>query len=104
MIATQIARLIADISLVLNLHDDEVLDADDAVQALEVLGANIQALDKAFLRELIDAFAIIAPEYGKEAEKSVRNIPYYCSLEEVLAADDPVRLAELEARPDPDED
>lgn len=97
MIALQIARIIAHFSLFLDLTDDETLDPDEAVEMMELLGADLKALDKGFLRELVDAFAIIAPEYKGEAQQLVRDIPYSFYLEEELAAGDPVRLAELEA-------
>ncbi|MDF0545635.1 hypothetical protein PX699_25055 [Sphingobium sp. H39-3-25] len=97
MIATQIARIIADFILFLDINEDETIDADGAVEMMEWLGSRLDALDKRFLRELVDAFAAIAPEYSGESQKLVRDIPYGFYLEEALAADDPVRLAELEA-------
>ena len=96
MIAVQVAKLIANFSLFLELTDDENLDPDTAVQAIEVLGADLEGLDKSFLRELVDAFAVIAPEYG-DSEQLVRDIPFDHFLEEKLAEDDPVELARLEA-------
>jgi hypothetical protein len=97
MIATQIARIIADFILFLDINEEETIDADGAVEMMEWLGSRLDDLDKGFLRELVDAFAVIAPEYGGESQKLVRDIPYGFYLEEALAADDPVRLAELEA-------
>lgn len=97
MIAMQVARIIAEYVVFLELTDEEALNLDTAVEASEVLGAQLEALDKVFLRELVDAFAVIAGEYGGNAEEVVRNISYGFYLEETLAADDPVRLAELEA-------
>jgi len=97
MIATQIARIIANFILFLELADDKTLDPDAAVEMMEELGAGLEALDKGFLRELVNAFAAIASEYSGEAQKLVRDIAYNFYLEEELAADDPVRLAELEA-------
>ncbi|MCE7795488.1 hypothetical protein LWE61_02830 [Sphingobium sufflavum] len=97
MIVTQIARIIADFILFLDLTDDEILDADAAVEMMEWVGHRLETLDKDFLRQLVDAFAVIAPEYSGDSQKLVRDIPYSFYLEEELAADDPVRLAELEA-------
>ena len=97
MIATQIARIIAHYVIFLDLTDDDVLDPDAAVQMMEQLGSDLEAIDKGFLRELIDAFATIAGEYSGEAQEVVRNIAHSFYLEEELAAGDPVRLAELEA-------
>lgn len=97
MIVTQIARIIADFILFLDLTDDEILDPDAAVEMMEFLGSRLDALDRGFLRELVDAFTEIAPEYSGESQKLVRNIAYDFFLEETLAEGDPVRLAELDA-------
>ncbi|OYY89943.1 MAG: hypothetical protein B7Y45_10265 [Sphingomonas sp. 28-66-16] len=91
------ARIIANFSLFLDLTDEDLIDPDEAVEMMELLGTDLQALDKGFLRELIDAFAVIAPEYSGEAQRLVHNMAYHFYLEEALAVDDPVRLAELEA-------
>jgi hypothetical protein len=97
MIVTQIARIISSFVLFLDLTDDDTLDPDAAVEMMEELGGNLKALDKDFLGQLIDAFAEISREYSGESQKIVRDIAYSFYLEEALAADDPVRLAELEA-------
>lgn len=97
MIVQQIARIIANYIIFLDMTDDDILDPDAAVQMMEALGADLDALDKGFLRELVDAFPVIAEEYSGEAQKLVRNIPRHFYLEETLAGDDPVRLAELDA-------
>jgi hypothetical protein len=97
MISVQVARIIADFYVFLESADEDTLDPDTAVQVEEVLADNLQSLDKPFLRELVDAFAVIAPEYGVEGEALVREIAYSFYLEEELASDDPVRLAELNA-------
>ncbi len=80
-----------------DLTDGELLDADVAVEMMEALGSDLEALEKGFLRELIGAFAAIAEEYSGEAQRVVRDIAHSFYLEEALAADDPVRLAQLEA-------
>jgi len=104
MIVLQVARIIANFTLFLEMTDDENLDPDAAVEMMENMAGDLENLDKAFLRELVDAFAVIAPEYSGEEQKLVRDIPYGFYLEEHLAADDPVRLAELEAVRDARED
>lgn len=97
MIVTQIARIIADFMIFLELTDDETLDPDEAVEMMELLGSRLDVLDKDFLRQLIDAFPAISLEYSGKSQEVVRNIAHSFYLEEALAADDPVRLAELEA-------
>ncbi|MES2336520.1 MAG: hypothetical protein V4537_00300 [Pseudomonadota bacterium] len=100
MISLQIARMIAHFSLFLDQTDDNILDPDAAVQAMEQMSSDLQALDKPFLRELVDAFAVIAAEYEGDTAQLVRDIPGNYYLEETLAADDPVKLADLDARRD----
>lgn len=97
MIAMQVASMIADFVLFLELTDESELNLDTSVEMMETLAGHFEEMDKGFLRELVDAFPIIAEGYSAEAQEVVRNIPHGYYLEEVLAADDPVRLAELEA-------
>lgn len=97
MIAMQVASLIAEYVVFLSLTDEEELNLDTAVKMTEALSGHLEEMDKGFLRELLDAFPVIAEEYSGEAQEVVRNIAYSFYLEEALAADDPVRLAELEA-------
>jgi hypothetical protein len=99
-IALQIARMVAHFATFLDLTDDETLDPDVAVETMEQLASDLAALDAGFLRELVDAFPVIALEYDGEMQEAVRRIPRDYYLEEELAADDPVRLAELEAQRD----
>lgn len=96
----QIARIVANISVFFDLTDEDLLDPDTSVKMMEALGADLEALDPAFLRKLIDAFAVIAPDYVGDAQAAVRGLAHGFYLEEALAADDPVRLAELEAKRD----
>ncbi|QCB41138.1 hypothetical protein E5673_01920 [Sphingomonas sp. PAMC26645] len=97
MIVTQIAHIIADYVVFLELAEEDELNLDTAVTMMEALADQLENLDKDFLRELVDAFAAIAEEYSGEAQRVVRDIAHNFYLEEALAADDPVRLAQLEA-------
>ena len=103
MIALQVARIFASMLNFLEGNNDEPIDADDAVQMIEWMVHLMQELDKDFLRELIDAFPIVALEFPEERQESVRNISRDCFLEEALFADDPEALAALEARRDAEE-
>lgn len=104
MIAHQVARIIAEFVVFLEMTDEQDLHPDNAMKMLESLSLEVEAFEKGFLRELIDAFPVVAKEYEGEAEELVRKIPRYFELEEALAADDPVRLAELEALRDAEDD
>ncbi len=97
MIAVQVARIIANFVIFCDTADESVLDPDAAVETMEQLASDLEALDKVFLRELIDAFAIIAADYRGETQELVRDIPHGFYLEEALAEGDSVKLAELEA-------
>lgn len=97
MMALQVARIIADFYVFLTLTDDDILDSGVAVKVTERLADDLKALDKNFLRELVDTFPMIASEFSGEAQSSVRDIAHNFYLEEALAADDPVKLAELGA-------
>jgi len=97
MIATQVARIIANFVVFFELTDESLINLDDAVEMMEGLAGGLQAMDKKFLRELVDAFPVIAEDYSGEAQEVVRGIAYSFYLEEELAADDPLKLAELEA-------
>jgi len=97
MIAKQVASLIAEYYVFLQLTDEEELNLDTAVKMTESLADHLEEMDKGFLRELVDAFPVIAEEYSGEAQEVVRNIAHSLYLEEALAADDPVKLAELKA-------
>jgi len=97
MIAMQVANLIAEYYVFLQLTDEEELNLDTAVKMTESLADHLEEMDKGFLRELVDAFPVIAEEYSGEAQEVVRNIAHSLYLEEALAADDPVKMAELKA-------
>lgn len=97
MIALQVASILAKVIVFFEMSDEKTVDPDEAVEMMEVIGYDIDQFEKGFLRELVDAFPLVALEYEGEAQKLVRNIPWHFYLEETLAEDDPVRLAELEA-------
>lgn len=42
MIAIQVARIIAHFSLFLDLTEDDILDPDEAIQMMELLGADLR--------------------------------------------------------------
>jgi hypothetical protein len=93
----QVARIIADYMVFLSCTDDDLLDPDAAVEMMEGLADRLESLDRQFLRELVDAFPVIALEFSGDAQMVVRDIAHSFYLEEALAADDSARLAELDA-------
>ena len=76
MIAMQVAEIIAEYAVFLELTADEELNPDTAVKMMEALAGHLQEMDKGFLRALVDAFPIIADEYSGVAQEVVRNISY----------------------------
>lgn len=104
MNSISIAQIIADAVVFFELVDDETLDPRICVKQMELLGYRLENLERTFLRELVDAFPVVAAGYEGRAAEVVRDIPYYFFLEEELAADDPVELARLEAIRDARED
>jgi len=97
MIAMQVASIIAEYVVFLELADEDELDPDTAVKMMEALGGHLEEMDTGCLRELVDAFPVLAEGSSGEAQEVVRNIAHGFYLEEALAADDPERLAQLEA-------
>lgn len=74
MIAQQIACIIAHFVVFLECTDEENLDPDAAVQVIEQLASDMEALDLDFRRELAAAFDVAALDYDGEARDLVRNI------------------------------
>lgn len=99
MIVTETAHLIVSYALFLRNTDEGVIKPDVAVREMKRLQCLIEGLGKDFIRQLIAAFAEIAPGYYAD-EEIVRNLARDYHLEETVAADDPVRLAELKAQRD----
>ncbi|MFK3889614.1 hypothetical protein [Sphingomonas sp. NPDC079357] len=97
LIARQIAMIIMNFVSFLETPDENIINPDNAVEMMEYLGFQLDSIEKGFLRRLVDSFYSIAEDYTGEQREFVRSIPDYFYLEEALAADDPVRLAELEA-------
>ncbi len=85
MIAQQVAHIIAEYVLFVELTPEDDLDPHTGEKMMGMLGWQLENLDKGFLRELVDAFPVIAEGYGEEARQLVRDIPYGFYLEEALA-------------------
>jgi hypothetical protein len=97
MIATQIASIITEYVVFLELADEDELNPDTTVKMMEALGGHLEESDRRFLRELVDAFPIMAEGYSGEAREVVRNIAHGFHLAEAFASDDPARLVEMKA-------
>jgi len=81
MTAMQVADIISDVVIFLELAEQESLDRQAAVQMMKQLEGDLRALDKAFLGELIEAFAVIAAENSGKVQDVIREIPHTYHLE-----------------------
>lgn len=89
MIATQVARIVAHVVVFTESLEEEDLDPDAIVELQEQLADDVQGLEPAFLRQVIDAFPVIAAEYpDEETQGLIRAIPEDFGLEEALAEDE----------------
>lgn len=73
VIDKHLAKAIVDIAIFFEFSDENVLDADDSVNALEQLAAELQLMSDLFKSELINEFNDLAKEYGEKSE-FVRNL------------------------------
>jgi len=88
LIALQIARLVANLLLFIEGSDEDAIENDTAVHIIEQISADLESLDKSFLRKLITAFENISPEYDDGDDKFVRDIPVDLSLDPSSLDDD----------------
>ncbi len=103
-VALHAARIIAELIVFEDGSDEDEVDPDLMCKIMEGLAADLEGMNHADLRRLVDAFPVVADELGGDEGNLVRNIPYHFYLEEALAGDDPVRLAQLEAERDARDD
>ena len=68
--------------------DEDAIENDTAVHIIEQISADLESLDKSFLRKLITAFENISPEYDDGDDKFVRDIPVDLSLDPSPLDDD----------------
>jgi hypothetical protein len=63
-----LAKAIIDVALFLEFSDEEVLDADTAVEAMENLAAELQLMSGDAKNGLVERFHELASAYGDQAE------------------------------------
>lgn len=81
MMIDQIARILANLNLALE-YSGESIDFDDIVKIQEIMGADMQDLDRESRKMLSDAFRRIAPEYEGDFRVSVESMPEDFGLED----------------------
>jgi hypothetical protein len=88
VIALQVARLVANLFLFIEGSDEDAIENDTAVHVIEQISADLESLDRSFLRKVIAAFENISPEYDDGDDKFVRDIPVDLSLDPSSLDDD----------------
>jgi hypothetical protein len=68
MIDSNLVRAIVDLALFLERSDDDTVEPDAAVDALENLAAHLQSMSAPTRDQLIAVLNEIAPSYGQDAE------------------------------------
>lgn len=74
MVDRHIVKALVEVALFLELSDDETIDPDSAVAAMEQMAANLQALDAPSRRALALEMRSLADSYPT-SEQFVRNLP-----------------------------
>lgn len=73
MLNRHIGKAIIDVALFLEFSDEDLVDPDAAVQAMERLGFELQLMSESERLELASCFHDVAEEYG-EKEAFVREL------------------------------
>lgn len=68
MVDREIIAAIVDLAIFLEDSDDDVLDPDAAVQAMEQLASNLQSAREGTRIALVSEFKAMATAYGDQAE------------------------------------
>jgi hypothetical protein len=88
LIASQVARLVANLLLFIEGSDEDAIENDTAVHLIEQISADLESLDRSFLRKVIAAFETISSEYDEGDDKFLRDIPVDLSLDPSPLDDD----------------
>ncbi|MFJ5408403.1 hypothetical protein [Pectobacterium punjabense] len=71
----RLVKVIADLAIFLEFTDDNHLDPDIAVDAMEQMAAELQLLDEKEKDELINIFKYISSQYEGDKCEYVRDLP-----------------------------
>jgi hypothetical protein len=81
IISNDIAIAVANMAVFFEFCSDDTLDPDTAIQVMEQLCADLQALDESSRQELVASFRAIAPRYEGEVRAFVEDMPYAFGIE-----------------------
>lgn len=81
MISNDIAIAIANMALFFEFCSDDTLNDDTAVEVMEQLAGDLNALDEDSRRELCATFRLIASRYEGEERAFVEDMPYAFGIE-----------------------
>lgn len=71
----QLVKIIADLAVFLEFTDEELLDPDLAVEALEQVAAGLQLMDNHQRNEIANTLKDLSKQYTGDKEEYVRNLP-----------------------------
>lgn len=77
----EIARAIANVVIFLEFSPQDILDEDAAIEAVEQLSGDLQALDAASREALSKELRLISSSYQGEAKAFVENLPDALGIE-----------------------
>jgi hypothetical protein len=81
MVSNNVAVAIANMAIFFEFCSDDTLNDDTAIQVMEQLCGDLQALDENSRRELAASFRAIAPRYEGEVRAFVEDMPYAFGIE-----------------------
>lgn len=70
-----IVKALVDLALLLEFSDDSEIEQDTAVAALEQLAAELQQMDEASKRELVQEIVALGGRYQDAAREFVESLP-----------------------------
>ncbi|AQR75835.1 hypothetical protein BXU08_10970 [Sphingomonas sp. LM7] len=85
----QMARAIANLVMFLEFSPQDILDEDAAMQALEQLAGDLNALDESSQHALSASFRSIASNYEGEDRTFVEQLPEALGLHGTVGEDQP---------------
>ncbi|QJU56928.1 hypothetical protein HL653_03185 [Sphingomonas sp. AP4-R1] len=82
MVSNDVAIAIANMAIFFEFCSDDTLDPDTAIQVMEQLSGDLQALDENSRRELAASFLAISSRYEGEVRAFVEDMPHAFGIEE----------------------
>lgn len=71
----KLAKIIADLAIFLEFTSPDLLDPDCAIEAMEIISAELQFLNHEDKVNIADIFKTLSKDYKDEKSEYVRNLP-----------------------------